>query len=199
MQDKIIQDSLYYSNQSQPLRNFITLRSNVTFGGNVGYVAFDSLYSIRHQRSGFNQVGFVVQHTPKPNDQRPNLLLADESNPLFSSTGYHVKDYNLYTWALMEQIDLKLNACGTTLNTISERFTDNSISIFPNPSRAWIYIKKEQDVLKNENFEIIDFIGKIVFSGKTNGEGGISVGLLNSGFYILSTKFGRIKFVVEPD
>lgn len=189
-QNWVSQDSLYYNNQSKPLRNFITLRSNVSFGGNVGYVAFDSLYSIRHQRSGINQVGFVVQHTPKPNEQRPNLLLDEESNPLFSNLGYHQKDYNIYTWALLEQIDMKLITCGTILNTSSAVFSENSLSIFPNPAKDWIHIMSNQEILKNEDVVIFDFTGKIVLSDKLNNEGGLSTKELNSGIYLVKTKFG---------
>ncbi len=38
--------------------------------------------------------------------------MADETNdPNFKYSGYHRKDYNIYLWALMEQIDLKLKNC----------------------------------------------------------------------------------------
>jgi hypothetical protein len=196
-QNWLMQDSLYYDNQSKPLRNFITLRTNVTFGGSVGYVAFDSLYNIRHQRSGTNQVGFIVQHTPKLNDQRPNLLLEEESNPLFSSLGYHQKDYNIYTWALLEQIDMKLINCGTSLNLSSDEVDKNSIFLFPNPAEDLIYIKNNQELLNEEDITIIDVTGKIVLSNKLNNEGGISIKALNSGFYIVKTIFGTRILIIE--
>lgn len=110
-QDWFFQDSLYYTDTYSSLQNFITLKSNVSFGGNVGYVAFDDMYQIKHFRNSATQVGFTVQYTPKPNDQRPDLLFDEESKPLFPRLGYHQKDYNIYTWALLEQIDMKLSNC----------------------------------------------------------------------------------------
>lgn len=196
-QNWIMQDSLYYGNQSKPLRNFITLRANVTFGGSVGYVAFDGLYSIRHQRSGDNQVGFVVQHTPKPNEQRPNLLFDEESNPLFSGLGYHNKDYNIYTWALLEQIDLKLNSCGTVLSISNQTLDIDSLSMFPNPAGDRIFITNNQKYIRNEAILILDITGKIIISSFLDNEGSISIHELNNGFYFVKTKFGIFKLLVK--
>jgi Protein of unknown function (DUF3089)/Secretion system C-terminal sorting domain len=196
-QNWVMQDSLYYDDDPKPLRNFITLRSNVNYGGNVGYVAFDSLYSIRHQRSGIIQAGFVVQHTPKPNDQRPNFLLDEESNPSFSSTGYHQKDFNIYTWALLEQIDMKLALCATNLNTSSFLVDNLSLQLAPNPSSDWIYIKNNSEVLENEFITIIDVGGKVVFSKVLNNEGGISIRELEEGFYVVNTRFGIVKLIIN--
>jgi len=176
-----MQDSLFYDNQNRPLRNFITLRSNVSFGGTVGYVAFDSLINIKHQRSGINHVGSIVQHTPKPNDRRPNLLALEESNLLFSGLGYHQKDYNIYTWALLKQIDVKINTFATISNTTITTLANNSHRLFPNPASDWIYLKNNQDVQKNENIDILDFTGKLVLFDQTNKEGRISAKSLNKG------------------
>lgn len=184
-QNWTMQDSLYYNNQLQPLRNFITLRMNDNFGGNVGYVAFDSLYSIQHQRSGLNQVGFVVQHSPKPNDQKSNLLLSEETNPLNSNLGYHQKDYNIYTWALLDQIDVKLSSCENILKTTTTTLNNTSLTVFPNPANDFIYTRNNQVLLENENVDIMDYTGKIILSSRLNSEGGISIKLLNNGLYFL--------------
>jgi hypothetical protein len=193
----IMQDSLYYDNTVKPLRNFITLRSNVTFGGNVGYVAFDSLYAIRHLRSGPAQVGFMVQHTPKPGDERPDLLTADESTSSFSSLGYHIKDYNIYTWALLEQIDMKLAACLPTSSKENRSLTSHSVTVFPNPGGEFIYVKTNEMVLKNESINILDGRGKIVFTGKLDAQGGISISHLNRGLYLIKTDYGISKFLIR--
>ncbi len=197
VQNWLMQDSLYYNNQAQPLRNFITLRSNVDFGGNVGYVAFDSLYTIRHQRSGTGQVGFVVQHTPQPNEQRPDLLLDEESNPLFSSLGYHAKDYNIYSWALLEQIDMKLSLCGGSISVSDYSDPAGTLSMFPNPASDRVYLRNNDEVLSNEDIAILDVAGKIIVSGNLDSAGGISIQELESGFYLVVTKFGVSRLFIE--
>jgi hypothetical protein len=197
-QNTITQDNLYYTNQTQPLRNFITLRSNVTFGGNVGYVAFDSLYNIRYLQSSNTQVGFVVEHNPKPNEQRPNLLLDEETTPGFSGS-YHQKDYNIYTWALLEQIDLKLNTCGNTLSIANITFSNDYITVYPNPTSDLIFLKNNQGLIKNEKVEIIDFTGKIVISIYSNSEGAISVLDLSNGLYFVKTKFSATKLIINKN
>ncbi|MCZ8197590.1 MAG: DUF3089 domain-containing protein [Flavobacterium sp.] len=188
-----MQDSLYYTDESSSLENFIILRNNATYGGNAGYVAFDNLYQIRHYRASLNQVGFLVQHTPEISDLRPNYLLDEESNPTFSTLGYHQKDYNIYTWALLEQIDMKLNNCNTELSTaiVDSNF---SIEIYPNPASDCVYIKNFKI---NEQISVIDIMGKVVFSGYLNEKGGISIELLKEGFYLIRTNSGIGKLVIS--
>ncbi len=190
-----MQDNLYYTDVPSSLENFIILRNNVTYGGNAGYVAFDNLYQIRHYRASSNQVGFVVQHTPEINDQRPNHLLDEESNPAFATLGYHQKDYNIYTWALFQQIDMKLNNCGATLNTIAYN-SDFLVHVYPNPSNDFIYIKSKE-IDTNELVSFIDITGKIVFSEYLNEAGRISVQQLADGFYLLKTKNGIGKLIIN--
>ena len=197
LQNNTLQDKLYYTNQSQPLRNFITLRSNVSFGGNVGYVAFDDLYSIRYLQSAFNQDGFLVQHTPKPNEQRPNLLLAEESNHLFSTFGYHQKDYNIYTWALLEQIDEKLNNCVANLSLSNDLVVENKLEIFPNPASDIIYFRITNKSLMNEKVEIISIEGKIMLTERLDNECKISIKSLNNGLYFVKSNFGVAKLIVS--
>jgi hypothetical protein len=158
-QDWFRQDSLYYDNQSRPLRNFITLKNNLPYGGNAGYVAFDSLYSIRHQRSAYNQVGLMVQHTPKASDQRPNLLEGEEPNPLFPTLGYHVKDYNIYTWALLEQIDFKLASCLLSTSLSNDTADFKTISCFPNPTKDMVHLKLEEDIIR---VKVLNTLGQMV-------------------------------------
>ena len=141
-EDWFYQDSLYYNDSFSSLQNFITLKSNVNFGpSTVGYVAFDDMYQIKYLRASATQVGFVVKYKPKPNDQRPNLLADEESNPAFATFGYHQKDYNIYTWALMQQIDEKLANCDTTLSSSNDKQLDNSICLFPNPFNSTTTIR----------------------------------------------------------
>lgn len=143
-QDWFYQDNLYYTDTYSSLQNLITLKSNVSFGpSTVGYVAFNDMYQIKYLRAGATQVGFVVQYTPSQNDQRPNILADEESNPAFATFGYHQRDYNIYTWALMNQIDLKLNSCGILSNASNEILSTNAFILYPNPTNGILNIKIE--------------------------------------------------------
>jgi hypothetical protein len=84
--------------------------------------------------------GFVINYTIKPNEQRPNLLLAEEPNPLFSTLGCNQRDENNYISALLAQIDVKLNPCPTILSTSSLSFSDGSLMLFPNPTGGLRYL-----------------------------------------------------------
>lgn len=192
-QDWLYQDHLFYTDSYSSLQNFITLRSNVSFGGAVGFVAFNDLYQIKHLRSSANQVGFVVQHTPKTNEQRPNLLLDEETNPLFSSLGYHQKDYNIYTWALMAQIDLKLNC--TSLNVPD--FKTTKLLLYPNPTTDWVYLKDTENTMANEPIVVLDITGKTMLSGILNQDAGISLETIPNGLYFIKTRFGVYKLIIQ--
>jgi Protein of unknown function (DUF3089)/Secretion system C-terminal sorting domain len=178
--DWLFQDSVYYANVYSSLQNFITLKSNVSFGGNVGYVAFDDMYQIKHFRHSSNQVGFSLLHTPKPNDQRPDFLLDEQSNPLFSSLGYHQKDYNIYIWALMQQIDLKLSSCILGNSEIDK--LDNSASIYPNPTSGKVMIEMEST--KDFRLSVYNQMGQIICVFENQKE--IDLGNLENGIYILT-------------
>lgn len=191
-----MQDSLYYGNQSVPLQNFITLRSNVAFGGNVGYVAFDSMYTIRHLRSSKNQVGFTIKYNPKPNDQRPDFLEDEEDNPLFSNLGYHQKDYNIYIWALLKQIDSKLLTCGS-ISSLNNKVKSSPLEISPNPTENWISIQQGNEKLANQKVTIYDLSGRNILSGITNMEGNFSLQELSRGMYILKIKDKENKLIIK--
>ncbi len=85
--DWLLHDSLYYSIGAEPLRYFLHPKTSQPFGGNVGFLAFDSLYQVRYLREGLTRVGFMVEHTPQENDQRPDYLIEEEANPLFNFLG----------------------------------------------------------------------------------------------------------------
>lgn len=182
-QDWFYQDSIYYDSTFSSLQNFITLKSNVTFGpSNVGYVAFDDMYQIKYLRASSIQVGFVVKYTPKPNDQRPDLLADEESNPMFSTYGYHQKDYNIYTWALFAQIDLKLSSCDITLNISNDIQIVKSCYIYPNPSNGIINIKFKNKIDEFE-IKIFNLIGQELISVKNQKQ--IDIARLPLGQYFI--------------
>jgi len=110
-EDRFVQDNLYYSNVAQPVRNYIVSDANYNLGGIKNYIAFDNLFTIRFRRDSMTKVAFSVAFTPTVGDLRPNDLQSGNSNPNLPNWGYHPKDYNIYIWALMEQIDLKISNC----------------------------------------------------------------------------------------
>lgn len=110
-QDWFIQDSEFYGTEPQPLRYYMVPDANYNLGGNANFIAFDSLYSARFRRDGLHKAGLSLEYLPTRNDQRPNDLASEDNHPNFQYWGYHRKDYNIYLWALMEQIDLKLQNC----------------------------------------------------------------------------------------
>lgn len=110
-QDWFVQDSEFYGPTVQPLRNYIVPDANFNLGGSANFIAFDNLYTARFKRDGVHNLGLSIEYVPTANDQRPNDLASEDNDPNFEIWGYHRKDYNIYLWALMEQINLKLQNC----------------------------------------------------------------------------------------
>jgi len=182
-EDWIIQDSIYYSSQPIPLRNYLVPKTDQPYGGNAGFIAFDSLYQIRYQRDGLRKVGFMVEHTPKPNEQRPNILLEEESDPLFIFQGYHFKDYAIYMWALLEQIDMKLESCGVATGFNEPIHNNHIVQLFPNPTNNILNIKSDKSISKIEIFNNQGQLIKMVTA--QNKELNISVNELPRGLYFI--------------
>lgn len=109
--DRFMMDDSYYSTELSRLDNYIMPKGTYNFGGNYNFLALDNLYSIRLRREGQQKVGLSVAYSPKASDQRPNDLASEDSHPNFQNWGYHRKDYHIYLWALMEQIDMKIANC----------------------------------------------------------------------------------------
>lgn len=182
-QDWLMQDSLYYSSQPTALRNYIVPKTNQPYGGNVGFIAYDSLYQIQFKRESFTQLGFVVEHTPKINDQRPNDLIGEESKPFFSYYGYHFKDYNIYIWALMQQIDMKLAACGNMSGLEASIIQNKGIEIYPNPSRDIVKIESDITI---EQVDVLNVYGQLIQSMSVQDkELNLSIGTLSQGMFFI--------------
>lgn len=109
--DWFVQDFSYYNENPSTLKNYIAPDASYNLGGDNNFIAFNNLYSVKHKREGMLKVVLSVSHNPLVNDQRPNDLEDEKSHPNYPNWGYHTKDYHIYLWALMEQIDEKLNNC----------------------------------------------------------------------------------------
>ncbi|MDO1512387.1 DUF3089 domain-containing protein [Maribacter confluentis] len=110
-QDWFVQDFSYYGETSTPLENYITPNANYNLGNGANFIAFNGLYNVRLKRDGVQKVVLSVDHNPLINDQRPNDLESEQNSPNYVDLGYHTKDYHIYIWSLMQQIDEKLNNC----------------------------------------------------------------------------------------
>lgn len=185
--DWVLQDSLFYSTQTQPLRNYLFPKTNQSYGGNVGFIAFDSLYQIRYLREAPRRAGLMVQHTPKPNDLRPNILLDEESNVLFALLGYHNRDYSIYNWALLEQIDQKIGQCGVTTNMLTTNIPSKGIELFPNPSEGELNIRSVETVIQ---INIYSLSGQLIKTKNVDSKSlQISIHDLLQGIYFIQLVF----------
>lgn len=133
-------------------------------------------------------MGFVVQYTPAQNDQRPNILADEESNPAFATFGYHQKDYNIYTWALMNQIDLKLNSCGILSNASIEILSNTAVHLFPNPTNGILNIKIEDG---GQEFQTTIFNQLSQILHKSNNQNQIDLNNLPNGIYFVTIKTSK--------
>jgi len=166
LQHRFVQDSLIYNTQSQPLRYYITPDAQYQYSSSTNFVAFDSLYNVRFRRDSPTELGLNISYNPPPNDKRPNELLALESDAQFDRFGYHSKDYHIYLWALMQQIDAKIQ-CSATVSTNDILDINNKVMAYPNPSDGILYFKSslEHD-LNDKQYSIYDISGRLMASEK---------------------------------
>lgn len=108
--DWFVQDFSYYNEITSSLINYITPNS-YNLGTGVNFIAFNGLYNVKLRRENLQKVVLSVAYNPTNNDLRPNDLEEEQNHPNYPNWGYHIKDYHIYIWALMEQIDEKINNC----------------------------------------------------------------------------------------
>ena len=108
--DTFFQDNLIFDAQSSPLR-YITPGVQYDFSNGANFVAFDNMYTGRFKRESTIKTGLAVEYVANITDQRPNELETLVNLSLFEEGNYHIRDYHIYIWALMQQIDEKMNTC----------------------------------------------------------------------------------------
>ncbi|WP_405571607.1 DUF3089 domain-containing protein [Winogradskyella sp. Asnod2-B02-A] len=108
--DTFFQDNLIFDIQGSPLR-YITPGIQYSFSNGANFVAFDDMYTARFKRESNVKVGLAVDFIANPTDQRLNELENFESPIIFTDGDFHIKDYHIYIWALMQQIDEKISVC----------------------------------------------------------------------------------------
>ncbi|WP_405414812.1 DUF3089 domain-containing protein [Maribacter sp. Asnod1-A12] len=110
-QDWFVQDASYYGETTTLLDNYISPNSSYDLGNGANFIAFNEMYTVRQRRVNKQKLALSVAYNPLAGDQRPNDLESEQSNPNYDNWGYHPKDYHIYLWALMSQIDEKLSNC----------------------------------------------------------------------------------------
>ena len=161
-QDWFIQDSLYYGSASTPLRNYIVPDAAYNLGAGANFLAFDDYYSARFRRENKHQLALAIDYPDDPADQRPNDLLELENAPTFLASGFHNKDYHIYLWALLEQIDAKLAGCNTINGTPDRPSPASSFRVYPNPSTGWITIEIEDQSMDIGRIYLYNAQGQLV-------------------------------------
>ncbi|MBN2776610.1 MAG: DUF3089 domain-containing protein [Bacteroidales bacterium] len=177
-----LHDFLYYSEETNPLRYYILPSSQTPFAGTAGFVAYDSLYNIRLDRQADDRVGFMLDFNPKPNDLREDDLIGEEEHDLYDMWGYHRKDYNIYVWALMQQIEQRIDNCNPTKISDFEK-ARKSFIIYPNPATNQVFI--DTDLIDYE-IQIINLSGQILLSDRNTRK--INISGLAEGVYLVRIK-----------
>lgn len=109
--DWFVQDETYFDRTFSPLELYIAPKQTLNVGGNTNFVGFESMYNLRFRREALQKAVLSIEYTPELNDLRTNDLASEVSHPNYDNWGFHTKDYHIYIWALMQQIDLKLQNC----------------------------------------------------------------------------------------
>lgn len=194
-QDWFVDDSLFYGSINTPLRYYITPDNTHNLSTTTNFIAFDSLYTARFKRTSNTNTVLAVDYTNDPLDQRPNDLLALENHVNYNNWGFHQRDYHIYLWALMKQIDAKLNGCSSTTNIKTSVKTKKDISIFPNPNNGNFTVKINRSISNEDYFTITDIFGRVVKNIKHEAINLIE--LSDPGVYFLVSKSGTEKIIVK--
>jgi hypothetical protein len=156
--DQTFSDNTYYTDNSQPLDHYIlpVAPSSPLTPAGVRFAAYNDYYGIRHQRFNDVDYGHMVSKIYQPDDERDDDLAQIEASPGFALSGYHQKDYNIYIWALREQVKAKLEALQTTAS--KEVNTAKTLNIYPNPAQSTLTIEDgDASIIA---VRLVDLLGK---------------------------------------
>lgn len=192
--DLLVQDSSYYGEAVSPLRYYIVPGVQYPFGGDANFIAFDGRYTASHKRSSSLRAALIVGDREDPGDLRPDDLASQENGLTFLFSGYHNKDYNIYLWALLEQIDQKLAECSTTSISAPEP-SGNPLRVFPNPTRGRFTVQRTTERFGREKILVTDLFGRTV--RQTFIDRQIEIELTEPGIYFILSAGGVRKLVVH--
>jgi len=193
--DWFVQDSVFYSSESSPLRYYIVPDAGYELGGDANFIAFDDFYTVRFNRESETSLALTVDYSNDDEDQRPNDLLPLESSVTYAISGFHVKDYHIYLWALLEQIDAKLAGCSDPVSVDMERVAEGSFKVFPNPSSGIVLVQLDRNRTSSELLEVYDMQGKRILlkSLEENQE----IELVKAGVYFFRVGMEYKKVIVQ--
>ncbi|GEM_PF-2765228 len=193
--DWFVHDSLFYNTTSSPLRYYIVPDANYNLGNGANYIAFDSLYTARFKRESATKAILAVDYTSNVNDQRPNDLLSEESSPTFLAQGFHNKDYHIYLWALMQQIDAKVNGCSAISMIEPLTKDEDSFSVFPNPNNGSFTIEMNNTIAQDGYILISDISGRILQKIRPKQKNVVHID--TAGVYIISTENETKRIIIR--
>ncbi|MEL6391472.1 MAG: DUF3089 domain-containing protein [Bacteroidota bacterium] len=183
--DQVILDSVFYGPESSPLRYYITPSANFDPEVGTNFVAFDSMFTVRMKRTSNVKAVLAVDYVDDPADMRPNDLLPIEGQLDFLFMGFHQKDYNIYSWALTQQIDAKLEGCAMEPSSNDEVSSGNANwMIFPNPSTGEFFLRLNDTRLIGDRAQLINIHGQVVQTFVLSSEQ-VPIRVEQSGLYIL--------------
>ncbi|MEM1328287.1 MAG: hypothetical protein AAGI23_20200 [Bacteroidota bacterium] len=177
------------------MRYYITPDAHYKLGGDANYIAFDNYYTARFKRTSTTKLVLAIDYNKDTIDQRPNDLIEVENGSSFLGSGFHSKDYHLYIWALMEQIDAKLYSCSMVASTEVSNRPSSRTTVFPNPSHGNFTIKTNQSILDGAYFLLTDHLGRII--ERLDVQPINHIELQHAGIYFLMTADGVHKIVVH--
>lgn len=134
-----------------------------------------------------------MDYEDQPYDLRPNDLLSEETSLSFLGSGYHVKDYHVYLWALLEQIDVQIASCGP--NSIEESETHNSFQVYPNPNEGHFTLVPGDGITPGEVLLVHDAMGRLVLELVVSDV--TQIQLREKGMYFLNYRNRTVKAVVN--
>ncbi len=196
--DLFRQDSLFYGATSSPLRYYITPDASYNLAPNYNIIAFDSLYTAQFKRESNSEVGISLELIEYANDLRPNDIDSMQNNPFFSAGDLHTKDYHIYSWALLAQIDSKLQGCFTTTNKDQHHLDNFEFSVYPNPSHGRFTIKlKDPNITFNQGtFIVVNTLGQVVQTFEMTATEKV-IDLNTKGVYFIISEKGYHKIIVN--
>ncbi|RMF03771.1 MAG: T9SS C-terminal target domain-containing protein [Bacteroidetes bacterium] len=179
-------DTLSFGLQAKPLTNYIlpvALNSPLAPSG-IRFIAFNDMYQAYFERQGPFAIGLMVDYIAAADDQRENDLANLETGLQWKLSGYYQKDYNIFIWALLEQIDCKLSNCNLTSSTASGADGQPPV-LFPNPSRGLVRLASS---LKLTSLRVFDQGGKTVYETTDyHHPTGLDLSGLPAGMYLIET------------
>ncbi|MEM7572149.1 MAG: DUF3089 domain-containing protein [Bacteroidota bacterium] len=179
-------DSLVFGLEPAPLVNYILpvgFSSDLTPAG-VRFAALNGMYEAAFERRGPFEHGLMVRYVAEAGDLRENDLGTLEDAPLWELSGYHTKDYNVYNWALIQQVNCKIGDCNLLTTSVAAPEVQNRQLIigYPNPTTEQLKISSAVPL---KEVVLYNSLGAIVLRRQGEALEVVDVAGLSAGVYLL--------------